>query len=446
MSKLRRMMPNRIAGQIAVAMVGALLLASAVSASAVFFLLPIPAPMVGQASIAQFALLAQLFEASNSSERVDLVHAAQVSLPGLAIASEPVRAEHRIWNDRLARTLMNELSAEYTVFAVSPTGQQGDGQPRLAIQVPNGTTLLSPFPARPPVSAAGPGLVSVLIFLVFSIALLSLWAARALTAPLTRFADAAERFTGDSLEEPLGDEGPQEIRRVARALNEMRSRVRHLVEQRTLMLAAVSHDLRTPVTRLRLRAEEIEPAELRQKILLDLGTMQSVIQSALWFLRGETRRARRVPVDMSSLLQTVCDGYIDMGRIVSFTGPAHLTVQGDPEQLTRAIANLVDNGFKFGNSVVVRLIAAPSGIVVEVEDNGPGILDAEKKIAAEPFYRGDASRNLADSDSFGLGLSVARSITEGHGGKLALLNAEPSGLLVRITLPTAATSGDGEKG
>jgi len=261
---------------------------------------------------------------------------------------------------------------------------------------------------------------------------------------LMRFADAAERFTGDRLEEPLSDTGPQEIRRVARALNEMRSRVRHLVEQRTLMLAAVSHDLRTPVTRLRLRAEEIEPAELRQKILRDLGTMQSVIQSALWFLRGDAYCAQRVRVDMSSLLQTVCDGFVDMGGAVSFTGPPHLTVQGDPEQLTRAITNLVDNGLKFGNSVVVRLKAASSGIVVEVEDNGPGILDAEKKLATEPFYRGDASRNLADLDSFGLGLSVARSITEGHGGKLSLLDAEPGGLLAKLTLPTGTTSGEDE--
>jgi signal transduction histidine kinase len=437
------MMPNRIRSEIAVAMVGALLLASAVSAAAVFFFLPIPAPMDGRDSIAQLALLAQLFEASDSSERLALVHAAQMKFPDLAIASEPVHPERWIWSNRLAQSLRNQLSSDYKVYVVLPTGQRGDHLPSLAIQVPDGTTLVSPFPALPPVSAAGP-LITVLVFLVCSIALLSLWAARALTAPLMRFADAAERFTGDRLEEPLSDTGPQEIRRVARALNEMRSRVRHLVEQRTLMLAAVSHDLRTPVTRLRLRAEEIEPAELRQKILRDLGTMQSVIQSALWFLRGDAYCAQRVRVDMSSLLQTVCDGFVDMGGAVSFTGPPHLTVQGDPEQLTRAITNLVDNGLKFGNSVVVRLKAASSGIVVEVEDNGPGILDAEKKLATEPFYRGDASRNLADLDSFGLGLSVARSITEGHGGKLSLLDAEPGGLLAKLTLPTGTTSGEDE--
>jgi signal transduction histidine kinase len=215
----------------------------------------------------------------------------------------------------------------------------------------------------------------------------------------------------------------------------MQARVLKLIADRTRMLAAVSHDLRTPITRLRLRAEDIENAELRSQILRDLGTMQNLVQSALSFLRGQNEQGAAVKADLPALLQTVCDGFSDTGHAIQYSGPAHLYVSCEPDQLMRAVENLIDNGLKFGSSVAVRVDQQGQDAVIEIQDDGPGIADAEKQRAIEPFYRGDAARDLNKGDSFGLGLSIAHSIIERNGGRLELADGRPTGLLARVTLP-----------
>jgi len=279
-------------------------------------------------------------------------------------------------------------------------------------------------------------LISALLFPVSVIALLSLWAARTLTAPLRRLADAAEQFTLGRSDQLLSEHGPLEIGRAAKALNEMRARVRQMVEDRTRMLAAVSHDLRTPITRLRLRAEEIEPESLRREIIQDLDGTRDLVHSALSFLRDQAHTSRQVKTDLPSLIQTLCDGFCDMGRDVKFMGPLHLDADCDPDQLSRALMNLIDNGVKFGTSVTVLLHARPTGgsTVIDVKDDGPGIADSEKQRVMEPFYRGDAARGMNEHECFGLGLSIARSVAEAHGGTLTLLDGAPKGLVARMTL------------
>jgi signal transduction histidine kinase len=202
------------------------------------------------------------------------------------------------------------------------------------------------------------------------------------------------------------------------------------------MLAAISHDLRTPITRLRLRAEEIEPELLKMQTIQDLETMQNMVHSILSFLRGQASQPRRERIDLSSLAQTVCDNFVDTGRVVIFLGPSRLNFDCDPEQITWALTNLIDNGLKFGTSVHVALLNSGEEdfVTIEVKDDGPGIPEPERQRVLEPFYRGDAARGLNDTDSFGLGLSIARSVGESHGGTLELSDATPQGLLARLKL------------
>jgi signal transduction histidine kinase len=273
------------------------------------------------------------------------------------------------------------------------------------------------------------------------VTVLSWWAARQITAPLTRFADAAERFTTEAANAPLVESGPLEVRRATKALNDMQARVLKLVADRTRMLAAVSHDLRTPITRLRLRAEQIEKDELRMSILRDLATMQRLTHSALAFLRGQSEPCVLAKTELPSLVQTACDGFADIGREVTYSGPPHLYVTCEPEQLLRAVENLVDNSLKFGNSVAVTVRQQGHVAAIEVRDDGPGIVNAEKVVVFEPFYRGDTARNLNNGESFGLGLSIAQNIVQRSGGRLELVDAAPTGLLARVLLPLAGDDG-----
>ena len=424
---------RRISSQIAVLIVTSLLLAQTITAATIFWLLPPPGFPPG-APWSRLASTARLLDATPTpAARATIAEAARTSFPELVIANEPPPHRHESPDDRLLRGIRADLGDRFNVFATGSPHQPGGVQ--IGVGLADGSVIIAPLPPPPRGFRLTPALLSALVFLAVAIALLSLWATRTLTAPLTRFADAAERFTVGRADEPLSEQGPAEIRRVAVALNEMRARVRRLVEDRTLMLAAVSHDLRTPITRLRLRAEEIEPERLKTHTIRDLETMQSMVASALSFLRDQAKSSRQVRTDLPSLLQTVCDGFSDMGRDVTFSGPSHLTIDCDPDQITRALANLIDNGLKFGTAVTVRLRAnEEASVAVEVQDDGPGIPDAEKTRAMEPFYRGDASRGLDGQDSFGLGLAIARSIAESHGGVLELLDAEPRGLVARLML------------
>jgi signal transduction histidine kinase len=281
-------------------------------------------------------------------------------------------------------------------------------------------------------------MIGTLVFLASAMALLSFWAARALTSPLTRFAAAAEQFRLSGAQAPLAEHGATEVRTLARALNDMQTRIRRMVDERTRMLAAVGHDLRTPITRLRLRAEDIADQALRSAVLRDLDGMQALVHATLSFLRDQSARGRTVRTDLPSLVQSICDDFADLGGEIDFSGPARLEVDCDPDQLKRAIVNVIENGLKFGHRVAVRIHADADGAaVIEVVDDGPGIPDAEKERVLEPFYRGDAARGSESRSSFGLGLTIARTIMDAHGGGLELRDAAPHGLIVRLTLPQA---------
>jgi len=274
-----------------------------------------------------------------------------------------------------------------------------------------------------------------LLFAIVSVSLLGLWAARALTAPLSSFAKAAESFSLNGAAAPLPERGPEEIRSVAKALNRMRERITTLIDDRTRMLAAISHDLRTPITRMRLRSEFIEDDVHRHRMMSDLDQMRSMLESVLSFLRNDRKLEAMTLTDIATTLQLVTDQFADMGHKVAYDGPEHAMAIVRPDDLSRSVTNLVENSVRFGAMATIRLRVSPDIVTIEVEDDGPGISDARKDVMLEPFVRGDEARNMDEAAGFGLGLSIAHTVVLAHGGKLCLNDREPHGLIVCIQLP-----------
>lgn len=277
----------------------------------------------------------------------------------------------------------------------------------------------------------------LITFMVASIILLSLWAVRRLVSPLSRFAAAVDRFGHDGDETPLKEEGPEELRQAARAFNRMQQRILRLIEDRTRMLMAISHDLRTPLTRLRLRLEEVDDEKSKQRMLDDIALMDGSIASAIAYVReGGATEAPEV-VDLPSLVETVCNRFEDAGHPIAYDGPRHFAVSCLPLALERGISNLIDNAVKYGTSVIVRLhIMRPDEVSIDVEDDGPGIPESEKRLVVEPFYRTDQARRSVGG--FGLGLAIAHVVARHHGGTLTLHDRIPHGLCARLTIPVVA--------
>jgi signal transduction histidine kinase len=230
---------------------------------------------------------------------------------------------------------------------------------------------------------------------------------------------------------------PREVGAIGAALEQMHSRLRRYVDDRTRMLAAVSHDLRTPLTRLRLRAESIPEAEERNKATADIDEMERMIAETLAFARADALEAKPERFDLAALVQTLVDERSDLGATVAYDGPASLTVEGRPGALKRAIANLVDNAIAYGGRADVALHAAADRLEVVVRDDGPGIPEPEREKVFAPFYRLESSRSRSTGGT-GLGLAVARDIARAHGGDVVLESGAPRGLRARLSLPRQA--------
>ncbi len=275
-----------------------------------------------------------------------------------------------------------------------------------------------------------------LAFFVMAIVvtLLSVWAVRRSTAPLALFAWAAERLGRDVNAPDLPEEGPREVHQAAKAFNEMQRRLRSLINDRTQMLAAISHDLRTPITRLRLRAEFVEDNEQRSKMLSDLEQMEEMIAATLAFARDDNANEPRKTLDLANLVQSICDDASDVGGDVTYTGNQKAAFSGRPLALRRALTNLVDNAVKYGQRARVKVDTSSKDIIITVDDDGPGIPEPELERVFEPFFRLETSRSR-DTGGTGLGLAVVRSIIRAHGGEVFLSNRAQGGLRVTVTLP-----------
>lgn len=286
--------------------------------------------------------------------------------------------------------------------------------------------------------AGGPALSAqfVLSMGIMAIIILgvSVWAVRRVTAPLASLATAAERLGHDVNAPPLPETGTTETRQAARAFNDMQTRLRSLIENRTRLLAAISHDLRTPLTLLRLRAETVENTQERDKMLSTISEMDSLIGATLQFARDDNASEPRRQTDLTSLLQSVVDDMADAGMSVRMQNTEPVVYECQPAALKRAVRNLLDNAVKYGNSGTVDIRRASRAIEISVDDTGPGIPQSELQRVLEPFYRLEESRSR-ETGGVGLGLAIAQSIVQAQDGTLTLSNRPTGGLRATIALP-----------
>jgi len=261
---------------------------------------------------------------------------------------------------------------------------------------------------------------------------ISFWAVRRSTEPLALFAQAAERLGRDFNAPPLSEEGPKEVLSASRAFNDMQRKLQTFIKDRTQMLAAISHDLRTPITRLRLRAELIDEPEQQKKMLADLDQMEQMIAATLAFARDEAIDEGSVRFDLAAMLQTLADDISDANGKASYEGPDKLEWTGRPGAMKRAFQNLADNAIKYGSRADITLGEDGGAYVVNIFDDGPGIPENQWDRVFEPFYRVDPSRNR-DTGGVGLGLAVTRSVIRAHGGDISFLDGQGRfGVSVRL--------------
>ena len=441
--RLRRLLPADLRGQLA----GILFLGLALSQlmAAVLYVVLLPKwqrVLRPEVAVARIEMVVQLLESVEPAQR-----------PGFA----------RLWSeenfelsyDRAAEPPQNRsaIDPRYAELRDQLAAQLGKRRGDVQVESDSGRNL--PDSTRIRVALRGGGALEVIApvglvhrlslvaqaglgaFLVFATVGLWVWLSLMVNVPLTRVARAAERVGVDINAPQLSEQGPAQLQRVIRAFNDMQLRLQRLLTDRTLMLGAISHDLRTPLTRLRLRVETDRAVDEKLKMLDDIESMENMLASSLSFVRGVDDAEPHDAVDLALLLQTACDMVSDLGGDVEYAGGARCRYHCKPQALLRALTNVIMNAAKYGRSARVTLARVPgSAFIVDVEDEGPGIPSGEKLRVFEPFYRTAGARDF-DSRGMGLGLAIARSVILGHGGTIELLDREPHGLRVHIVLPQA---------
>jgi len=277
--------------------------------------------------------------------------------------------------------------------------------------------------------------IALLSLLVIGSVTLSIWAIQRLTSPFRVFAAAATRLGTDVNAKPIEEYGPLEVRSAIQAFNEMQGRLQRFLEDRTQVLAAVSHDLRTPITRMRLRAECVRDRTQSARFLEDLREMEDMIEGVLAFAKDDALSEPTISVDLMTMLQSICDEVSDRGFAVSFEAEGRCPYQCRRVSMRRCFANLIENAVKYGGQALVILKVQESDIAICIEDSGPGIPEEHYEDVFRPFFRLEGSRGR-DSGGSGLGLTVARTVARAHGGDVILGTAEDGGLAVTVTLPT----------
>jgi signal transduction histidine kinase len=310
----------------------------------------------------------------------------------------------------------------------------GFGDLQVAIPLPDGrwVSFVTGLPENGP-SFSHQFLLSMGLMAIIILAV-SVWVVRRVTAPLASLAAAAERLGSDLNAPPIPESGTVETRKASHAFNVMQARLRAMVENRTRMLAAISHDLRTPLTLLRLRAENVEHAPEREKMLATIAEMESMLAATLQFARDEAKTEPRRRTDVTALLASAADDMADAGLPVSMDTAEPLICECQPAALKRALANLLDNAVKYGKEGRAAIRATPQAIEITIDDKGPGIPQDELARVFEPFYRLEGSRSR-ETGGIGLGLAIALSVVQVHGGQLTLANRPEGGLRACVTLP-----------
>ncbi len=310
----------------------------------------------------------------------------------------------------------------------------------ISLTLRDGTPLRLVLRPQPDFSWSRPHSTRWLLYAIMfplCLGLLAYVVARMATRPLGRLAQAATALGGDINQPPLPESGPSEVRDAAAAFNEMQARIRRYVEERTEMLAAIAHDLQTPLTRLRLRLEKVADESLRDKLVAELGATQSMIREGLDLAMSLDTGGMMQRVDLDSLLSSVCADAVDAGQDVTLNGQTRASILAIPIALQRCLANLIDNAVKYGGYAPVTAAREGNQAVIRVRDGGPGIPGAQMEKVFDPFYRLETSRSR-ETGGTGLGLTIARNIARKHGGTLVLSNALGGGLECTLTLPLNA--------
>lgn len=387
------------------------------------------------------------FEQLSPAERINRIESMR-GRQRLRLSLSPVPSEARRLPDRfeLVSALRSALpDREIGVFAwPQRDGDHAGPQARLFVEVRliDGS-LLSMRLAIPPIAERKPGLfqpgsrpLTALFALIAGIAILTWLAVRIATRPLRQLSAAADALGQRPDRAPIPESGPSEVKHAAAAFNRMQKRVNEHVRDRTRILAAITHDLLTPITRLRLRAEQVDDDELRTRIQSDLDAMQALAREGLDYARSQDTPLTLKPVDAAALLDSLCADAQDMGWKVSRSDQTTANCLADVMSLRRVLWNLIENGVKFGGQVEISLHTLPSSIEISIRDHGPGLPESELDKVFEPFYRSEHSRNR-ETGGTGLGLAIAHNLLKAQGGTIQLKNAHDGGLLAQVTLTSS---------
>ena len=318
--------------------------------------------------------------------------------------------------------------------AMSTHGNPGHLVRSFDVRLRDGQWVRISAPPEAEAPALPAALLAQLLITLLIVTAVVMIAVRQATRPLQQLALAADALGGDLDAPPLAESGPAETRRAAQAFNRMQARIKRLVDERARALAAVSHDLRTPLTRLRLRAELVDDAVLREQMTGDLEAMAAMIDATLDYLRGLQDNEVVRPIDMNALLHSLVEDTALLGKSVRLEGVAVHPYHGRLSALRRALQNLIDNALNYGQRAHLRIEDSSEVLRLIVEDDGPGIAPEELPRVTQPFYRPDASRSR-ETGGVGLGLSIVNDIVRLHGGELQLSNRPSGGLAATLVLP-----------
>jgi signal transduction histidine kinase len=318
-------------------------------------------------------------------------------------------------------------------------GTPSEGRMLVSLRLPTGEWLNERVmvPPYPPLWSE----TSMVVWLVMTLAtaVLVLWAVHQFAAPMRRLVRAAEELGLDVNASPLPEDGSTETRAAAVAFNTMAARIRRFVHDRTFLLTAIGHDLRTPITRLKLRAEWMDDEEQQRKMLADLDELEGMVAATLAFGRADASAEAPAALDLAELLRTILEEAGDarphLAEQCVYEGPAHQVVRARPVAMKRALTNLVLNALNYGGGAKICLVPPKEGVLtVLIEDEGPGIPPADLERVFEPFQRLEDSRNR-ETGGTGLGLPIARNILRAHGGDVVLTNRAMGGVKAVVTLP-----------
>jgi signal transduction histidine kinase len=458
---MTRLLPRTLVGQVILILLGGLVV-SHLGASWIYTTDRERAVRAigGYAATQRIANLAQLIDEAPEDWRGRIVAAASDPTMRVSLSSQPPATTAEASDSAelpirsyLAEQLPEVLAARLRIVVTGTAGPPLTGFPhpmpmmgpwmhgpvgwrslQATFQLSNGQWLL--FTAALP--DAGPSVswqfVTAMAIMSAIVVLTSIWAVRRVTAPLGSVIRAADRLGRDVNAPPIVEAGSREMRQAAHAFNEMQGRLQRLLESRTRMLAALSHDLRTPLTLLRLRTEGLREGEERDRMLANIGDLDTMIDATLQFARDDAAAEPWRRTDLTALLASIVDDMADAGMPVTMEPAQSVILECQPGGLRRAIANLLDNGVKYGKAVRVELGGSMVSISIVIDDDGPGIPDDALQRVFEPFYRLEQSRSR-ETGGTGLGLAIAQSIAQAHGGQIALANRSGGGLRAILSLP-----------